>query len=213
MKKTLKPDDSSSGFFMPKNNDRHNTQSLQKSIQLTSIVCLIIFLFVSTNSTASEPLTINVEYDNNIYTTSLSTTIHAPRDRVYSLLTAYDHLHLYSRLIYKSELLTNGHLLLRLKVCFIFICFDKQQTLSLDVSEQSIVGHIIPEHSDFKSGSMKWQLADDKADSVILFSSELTPDFWVPPLIGPILIKNKLKNEALYSIGQLELLSNLNPHR
>jgi len=207
MTKTLKPDDLSSGFFMPKKNIRQNL------FQLSATICLIMFLFSSPVCAASEPLIIDVEYDNDIYTTSFSTTIHAPPDTVYRLLTSYDRLHSYSRLIYKSELLSNGHLLLKMKACFIFICFDKKQTLSLDISERAIVGHIIPQQSDFESGTVKWQLSDSNANSRIHFSSELTPDFWVPPFIGPFLIKNKLKNEAVYGIRQLELLSNQAHHR
>lgn len=75
------------------------------------------------------------------------------------------------------------------------------------MSDTSIIGRIIPKNSDFKSGWMKWQLSEISGKTSIHFSSELTPNFWVPPFIGPLLIQYKLEDEARYSIQQLEQLS------
>lgn len=175
-------------------------------LRLTYIISLML-LFHAATLYASEPPSVVVNYVDGAYTSNVSATINAKPDDIYRLLTSYDQLNAFSRLIKTSRLLPDQNLLLRLKVCFAFICFDKQQTLALTISKHSIAGHIIPEHSDFKSGWMKWQLSGNNNMSVIQFSSELTPDFWVPPIIGPLLIQYKLKREAQYSIQQLELLS------
>lgn len=178
--------------------------------QPNSVIALLILFFVPFAAASNQPLIVNVSHENGVYSSSLSTSIDAQRDDVYSLLTAYDNLPSFSRLIYKSRSLTNGHLLLKLKACFIIICFDKQLTLSLKISKNAIVGYVIPDHSDFKSGLLKWQLSDSQAGTFIRFSGKLAPDFWVPPIIGPILIKNKLRSEAKYSFKQLEHLSQAN---
>jgi len=57
---------------------------------------------------------------------------------------------------------------------------------------------------------MKWQLSGNNLVSFLQFSGELTPSFWLPPIIGPLLIKHKLRSEAKYSVIQLELLSTSN---
>ena len=180
---------------------------IKKAPQPILFIVLIILFSASSNVAANHPTSINVDYNDGTYRSTLSTTIHSPRDSIYKLLMSYENLNKYSRLIYQSQLLTNGHLLLNLNVCFIFICLDKQLTLSLEISDHSITGRIIPEYSDFKSGSMKWQLSGNKLISFLQFSAELTPSFWLPPIIGPLLIKHKLRSEAKYSVKQLELLS------
>jgi len=174
------------------------------------LIALIILCLSPFVAIANQPLVADVSYDNGVYSSSLSANIHAQRNAVYQLLTAYDSLNTFSRLIYKSQLLSNGNLLINIRHCFFIICFDKRLTLSLNVSASAVIAHVVPEHSDFKSGLLKWQLSDSQAGTFIRFSGKLAPDFWVPPIIGPILIKNKLRSEATYSFKQLEHLSQAN---
>ncbi|MEH6503228.1 MAG: SRPBCC family protein [Cycloclasticus sp.] len=158
---------------------------------------------------AEEATLVKVDYVNNTYRSELSTKIHAAPAVLFELLTSYEKLNTFSQTIHKSQLLANGDLLLDLRVCFAIICFEKKQTLKLTVNNHTVTARIIREQSDFESGWMQWQLVPAKEDGSTLFyfSSEMVPDFWVPPLIGPLLIRHKLKKEARYSIHQLENLA------
>lgn len=160
-------------------------------------------------SFAEQSTLVKVDYANNTYRSELSTKIHATPAALFELLTSYGKLNTFSQTIHKSQLLANGHLLLDLRVCFTIICFEKQQTLELTVNNHTVTARIIREQSDFESGWMQWQLVPAKGNDSTLFyfSSEMVPDFWVPPLIGPLLIQHKLKKEARYSIRQLENLA------
>lgn len=181
-------------------------------LQANTFIALLILCFSPFVATANQALVVDVSYHDGIYRASLSTYLPAKRNAVYPLLTAYDSLNTFSRLIYKSQLLKNGDLLINLRYCFFIICFDKQLTLSLKVSDNALTAYIVPEHSDFKSGLIKWQLSDSPLGSIIEFSGTLVPDFWIPPIIGPILIKSKLRNEATYSFRQLEHLTQSQKH-
>ena len=160
-------------------------------------------------SFAEDATLVKVDYANKTYRTELSTTIHATPDALFKLLTSYGKFNTFSQTIHKSQLLADGLLLLNLRVCFTIICFEKQQTLELTVNNYTVTARVIREQSDFESGWMQWQLAPGKDDdsSLFYFSSEMVPDFWVPPLIGPLLIQHKLKKEARYSIRQLNNLA------
>ena len=171
--------------------------------QANTFIALLILCFSPFVATANQLLVVDVSYGDGVYRASLSTHLDAKRNAVYPLLTAYDSLNTFSRLIYKSQLLKNGDLLINLHYCFFIICFDKQLTLSLNVSDNALAAYIVPEHSDFKSGLIKWKLSDSPVGSYIEFSGTLAPDFWIPPIIGPILIKSKLRNEARYSFREL----------
>ncbi|PCI19554.1 MAG: hypothetical protein COB62_05440 [Piscirickettsiaceae bacterium] len=145
-----------------------------------------------------------VNHVDKTYHTTLSTVIHKAPRALFELLTSYDQLNNYSRLIEKSSLLADGNLLLQLKACFTFICFNKKQVLKINVSGYTITGTILPEKSDFSSGQLQWTITEYDNYSHIEFSSSITPKFWIPPFIGPLFIKHKLKEEALYSIEQIE---------
>ncbi|PCH85001.1 MAG: hypothetical protein COB89_03705 [Piscirickettsiaceae bacterium] len=134
----------------------------------------------------------------------ISTVINKPPSVLFTLLTSYNRLNHYSRLIQESRLLANGNLLLKIKACFAFICFNKRQVMKLNVSSLNITATVIPEQSDFKSGQLQWRITKRNKNSYIEFSSTMTPKFWIPPLIGPLFIKQKLREEALYSIKQIE---------
>lgn len=178
-----------------------------KSMRFQS-TCLFILLFLSSPLMATDdPLVIRVDYTNHAYSSSTSTTIHATPDVLFSLLTAYNELNTFSPLIEHSQQLPNGDLQLELTACFAFICFDKTQTPKLTLSELTITGDIVPEHSDFKSRRVRWHITHHKGSSQIQFSSNMEPNFWIPPLLGPLLIKHKLRKEAEHNINLLEALA------
>ena len=57
---------------------------------------------------------------------------------------------------------------------------------------------IDPSMSDFREGRVRYRLLPEDEDSTRLVTDALVvPDFWFPPLIGPALIKRKLRDEAL----------------
>ena len=53
----------------------------------------------------------------------------------------------------------------------------------------------VPALSDFRRGIYRWQLRGENAATRMRFTAVLEPDFWVPPLIGPWMIKRKLLEE------------------
>lgn len=71
-----------------------------------------------------------------------------------------------------------------------------------------IITRIVPEASDFSYGRFHWRTRRVSAQaSRIALSAELTPAFWVPPLIGPWILKHKLRAVALESCERLERLA------
>ena len=53
----------------------------------------------------------------------------------------------------------------------------------------------------------RWQFWTEPTATRMRFSSEIEPSFWVPPLIGPWLIRHALYAEALRSVINLERLA------
>jgi len=183
-------------------------QGMQFNSLFRTVAVLFICLILSSPLLAIEDnINITVDYSEKSYSTTLSASVQASPDVLFTLLTSYDQLNTFSRVVERSELLSNGDLLLELNACFLFICFEKKQTLTLTISNFSIKGVIVPELSDFKSGHVDWLITPNGEYSNIQFSSEMTPDFWIPPFLGPLLIKHKLKAEAEYSIRLLEELA------
>ena len=74
-----------------------------------------------------------------------------------------------------------------------------------EVGPDVFITTVIPELSDFKSGTTRWQLAKlSDQRTGLKFQCREEPDFWIPPFIGPILIKHRLAREAQVVINNIE---------
>ena len=161
---------------------------------------------------AGDVMEAEVIHESGVYTLSLEAWISAPAPRVHHMLTDYTHLERVNPAVKESEIINSNspvHHRVRtlIEACIAFFC--KQLIQVWDVEQQSdyvIVAAIVPELSNFRSGNANWVLSEEGGGTRLRFTTQLEPSFWVPPLIGPWLIRYKLRKEALESVDNLEQL-------
>ena len=61
-----------------------------------------------------------------------------------------------------------------------------------------------PQVSDFELFEEHWEFAEESDGTRVLYKLVMEPDFWVPPAIGPYLIKRKLKNDGGEALNRIE---------
>jgi hypothetical protein len=72
-----------------------------------------------------------------------------------------------------------------------------------------VVATVNPARSDFSSGRSEWKILPAGAGQTrIVLRRTLEPSFWVPPLIGPWVIKNKMVQELSVMLERLEQYAN-----
>ena len=92
--------------------------------------------------------------------------------------------------------------------CVLFFCKDLKQTqqvLELDkgpLSVEDIIGK-----RDFLYAKTLWHIREFEEETRISFSTEMKPDFWLPPLLGPWLFKKRMIKETQAMIERLEELA------
>jgi hypothetical protein len=69
-----------------------------------------------------------------------------------------------------------------------------------------LVSRHVPQDSDLRSGGARWQLSEVNGGTHLLFEAQVEPDFWIPPLIGPLVVKHMLHIEAVNTVKGLEAL-------
>src|SRR3546814_6222595 len=88
----------------------------------------------------------------------------------------------------------------RVRVCVGFFCTHLKQVQDVRDSHTTeryqLDALVIPALSNLRYGKAHWQLERCDAQTCLNFSAELEPDFWVPPLLGPWLIKRTMRREA-----------------
>jgi hypothetical protein len=70
-----------------------------------------------------------------------------------------------------------------------------------------IVAVSLPAKSDFKYSRERWRLEQDGSGTLMRYDFEMEPDFWVPPVIGPWIIKRTLRTDGIDVIDRIEALA------
>lgn len=96
----------------------------------------------------------------------------------------------------------------RMEGCVLMFCksFERSGHLLLEPDEE-IIAIAAPEGSDFKYSRERWHLAREGDGTVLTYTFEMEPDFWVPPVIGPYLIKRTLRDNGRDVIDRIEALA------
>jgi hypothetical protein len=89
--------------------------------------------------------------------------------------------------------------------CVFIFCKDIAFTLDVTVVEGDIRADIVPDESDFRSGYFQWSVSSSASgDSYIVFESVMEPDFYIPPLIGGVLVRKMLRQKVMTTVENLE---------
>ena len=138
--------------------------------------------------------------------------ISAPVTRVYKLFTDFDHLSRLSENITSSILLEDDEPEYIVEVdthnCVLFFCKNLTQTQHvLELDEGYISVEDIKGKSDFVFANTIWHIRSYKKGTRVTFNTEMQPDFWLPPMIGPWLFKSKMIANTKKMIEKLEQLA------
>lgn len=167
---------------------------------------------------AADILNSEVQYRDGVYRVRFAVRVHARADVVRALMTDYARLSRLSNVVTGAEIVqrfTDGRQRLRLNLRACVWIFCKELRKLQDIATRAngdIVTVAIPAESDFSHAVERWRIVADANDTRaartrIEYESELTPSFFVPPFIGPALIKRALRRELTRSIETLERLA------
>lgn len=94
------------------------------------------------------------------------------------------------------------------KACVWFFCHQTTQLQDFyDLSRGShseLQAIAVPEEGIYRQLDANWRLIQlNSTETTLEFSLLIKPDFWVPPLIGPWIIENKIAEEAAESVAAI----------
>ena len=153
----------------------------------------------------------HVDYTDGVYSLTFDVVIDADLQTVRSIITDYADIAELSDLFIHSEILetaddTGLRRLLVARACMLFFCRDMRVVEEIEEhTGDEIITTIIPGESDFKSGTTHWRLSEHAPGKTrIEFHGDEEPDFWVPPFLGPVLVKRRLLKDAHVIINNIE---------
>ena len=138
--------------------------------------------------------------------------IEASPRRVFASLADYDNLSSLSSRFKesRSEVASDGTtwVYTLIEGCVWFFCRTVERYARLQTdAPRSITATVDPERSDFAFGVESWQLLPERDGTLVQYTHELEPRFWVPPLIGVWVIRRTLSEDALKAANRIEALA------
>jgi hypothetical protein len=157
---------------------------------------------------------VETRHESGRYALELDMDLDAPPARVQALALDHDGLHRLSSAIVESQRLPPlatdpERRRVVYRACFLIHCFTATMVESIRFPGP---GHIHtdvePALSDFRAGHSDWYLTPLSGGRTrVTMQVELEPRFWVPPVVGPWLIKRKMLKAAEETGHKLEALA------
>ena len=159
-----------------------------------------LFALAGTGAEAARFESLIVEHHAGVFTVRAVMVLAAPPAAVRAALTDFAHLERLSPAILESRLLretASGPLVFtRSKACVGWFCRDLRKTELVEITADAIVATALPEQSNVTSSVTRWQFAADGDATRVVWETAVDPAFFVPPLLGPPLVKAALKREG-----------------
>jgi hypothetical protein len=155
----------------------------------------------------------DVIHDDGRYLVKFNVHINAAQATVRRYLTDYAQYTRLSDSIRESRVLSihspdRARVALTLDACILMFC--KTLNVVRDVETRAngdLVTVADPRESDFRYAHERWRIIGDGTGTRLDYDAELVPSFYVPPLIGPWLIKYRIGKELRTMTERLEELA------
>lgn len=173
--------------------------------------CLVALVFFSNISVAGQLEVISITESAGQYEARIVALFNAPAEYVYGVITDYKHIYRINPSIVESELLStqeDGVIRVRNRIehCIAIFCIEVEMVEDVvEVGDGHIVATTVPELSSFESGTAMWHVRPfGEGRARVQYRASIRPGFFIPPLIGSLIIKSKLREEITTSFSRIE---------
>ena len=96
----------------------------------------------------------------------------------------------------------------RVEGCVMLYCRSMNRVERLEVVTPTFIrSTVVPERSDFRYATSEWTLAPEGDGTRIHYRMAVEPDFWMPPFVGPTLLRRVLLRGGVEAVERIEELA------
>jgi hypothetical protein len=175
-------------------------------------VCLLLCLLIPL-ALAADLVDLHIGETEGIYSINVIMQMEVPAQYVYRVLTDYAHIYRLDPAITDSEILPSaddGVVRVRTQIddCIAFFCKKIEMVEDVrDLDHGDLKATTVSNLSSFKSGHTEWKVLGIGEHSQVIYQAQMEPDFFIPPLIGAYLVKQKLQQRLLASMEKIECIA------
>lgn len=175
---------------------------------------LLLFLLLP-QVRGAELSELEVTETEGIYRISLIMQLQAPAYHVRRVLTDYARIYRLNPAIVESEILPSpGDGMVRVRTrlldCIMFFCKEIERVEDIRKSgPDALLATTVPALSSFRSGTTEWQVLGVGEHSQVSYRAQMEPDFYIPPLIGSLMVRQRLRRNILDSLVRIECIARI----
>ncbi len=162
---------------------------------------------------AAELLSVTVDRVDGRYIMSSEVWFDASIEQMYETMLDWDLSTEFSSVIVESRNLDpddegRRQYYSRNEACVLFYCMSFERYGVVEHEPYSFIrSSIYPEKSDFHFSNEEWRFREEDSGTIVEYDLEFKPKFFVPPVIGPYVIKRKLKSGSGDAIDRIEAIA------
>ena len=169
-----------------------------------------LVLLVTNAATAAEIRSIEVGHDDGAYSLVSVVWFDTALGPTFKAFSTWDYATRFSSAVVEARDLEPDEqgrpgFFTRNKGCILFFC--KSIVREGWVEKES--SHLLrafadSERSDFVFSNEVWRFKEEDGGTLVVYELHFDPKFWVPPAIGPYMIKRKMKKEGGEAVDRIE---------
>ena len=156
---------------------------------------------------------INVDHVDGAYIMQSEVWFDVDIERIYGLLLDWDESAKFSSVIVESKNLSPGpdgraRYYSHTRGCLWFFCKSFERYGYVEHEPYKYIrASVDPEKSDFEVSDERWEFREEGEGTVVVYAFRMKPKFFIPPLIGPAILKSKLRSGGINAIERIEVLA------
>ena len=155
----------------------------------------------------------SIEYKDKRFLYSFEAQINARHDKVLDKLHDFEQWDRLNGNISKSKVLETlpGNKikrLLTLTQCIFTFCFNLKFVEIVTLSKDRLEMNIVAGEGNFSAGRAIWEtVSEGTYKTLIRVNATLSPDFWIPPVVGPLVLEKVFLKQIKKTIETIETLA------
>ena len=174
---------------------------------------LALALFVPVLGDAATLRSVTVDRVDGVYVMRSEVWFDVGIDKIFGVLLDWDQSTKFSSVVVEARNVEpdeqgRPRYYSRNRACVWFFCktFERHGWVAHEPL-QFIEATVDPEKSDFHISNERWDFREEADGTVVIYAFRMRPKFFIPPLIGPAILKAKLKNGGVNAIQRIERLA------
>lgn len=159
---------------------------------------------------AAEMRSVDVQYEDGRYSMESVAWFDAGIDETFDVFRTWDYSSEFSSVVVEARDLDpdpSGRpgYFVRNNGCILFFCKTMVRQGYVEAQHNRDLRAVaVPQVSDFRLFEESWEFVEERGGTRVRYKLLMEPDFWVPPAIGPYLIKRKLLSDGADALDRIE---------